>query len=578
MGNLILIVLFLLIIALIVCGVVNSRKNDDDSHSSDNKLVNIIKSKKFGVLMYAIVAITLVAIFGTIFGFYFGGIIRRSSDDEFVYKPANLSNDPVQLYLPYDNTNTSGGASGNGEEAQDSSIDGTAMNGNIVNLSTEEQIAKFAGLESVWNKDDETVLKIAVGDINQNDELELYVITRNRYDEFILNTYYASPGNVWLSDNKRRLVSGVDNEPAVSTLYCYEKDDDFIVAGVFTYEYANAGTVMIERVNSRMEVLDQDHINSFASYYDIADDSIKVYLSNNNWQNPWVSDTEFDFMIMDRLVDYNPLYSYNLSFKDYSEDNIEQLMNESWAEAERASFDNIMINDLLTSYEQDGIIENGTETIDWYVLDEDGDKIMLISKYALDYKKFNDTDEAITWETSDLRKWLNDDFYNEAFDKDEQQFIYETKVENPDNHWTGVEGGNDTIDKVYLLSFDEICKYFSICWQVGGYDDEWMTIMSQNALCTPTDFVAKNNQIDLQNNFESACFENGGYSDYGFTEDAIGVTGTELWYRTPGYKDNNFIYSSSHHFNCNSSYGVGVCNDLGIRPVIWVDKSVVYGS
>lgn len=349
MGNLILIVLFLLIIALIVCGVVNSRKKDDDSHSSDNKLVNIIKSKKFGVLMYAIVAITLVAIFGTIFGFYFGGIIRRSSDDEFVYKPANLSNDPVQLSLPYDNTNTSGGASGNGEEAQDSSIDGTAMNGNIVNLSIEEQIAKFAGLESVWNKDDETVLKIAVGDINQNDELELYVITRNRYDEFILNTYYASPGNVWLSDNKRRLVSGVDNEPAVSTLYCYEKDDDFIVAGVFTYEYANAGTVMIERVNSRMEVLDQDHINSFASYYDIADDSIKVYLSNNNWQNPWVSDTEFDFMIMDRLVDYNPLYSYNLSFKDYSEDNIEQLMNESWAEAERASFDNIMINDLLTS-------------------------------------------------------------------------------------------------------------------------------------------------------------------------------------------------------------------------------------
>ena len=190
----------------------------------------------------------------------------------------------------------------------------------------------------------------------------------------------------------------------------------------------------------------------------------------------------------------------------------------------------------------------------------------------------NDTDEAIIWETSDLRKGLNDDFYNEAFDKDEQQFIYETKVENPNNHWTVIEGGNDTIDKVYLLSFDEICKYFSICWQVGGYDDEWMTIMSQNALCTPTDFVAKNNQIDLQNNFESACFENGGYSDYGFTEDVIGVTGTELWYRTPGYKDNNFIYSAPHHLNCGSLYGVGVCNDLGIRPVIWVDKSVVYGS
>lgn len=341
-------ILFILIMVLIVFGLVNTIKRDDDSHNS-NKFMKIIKSKKFGIFMYSITAITTFVILGIPLLLYFRIGDGKASNDHFVYSPMNTSNEPVQLYYPYDNTNIVGDKSGNAEDVQDSSVEGTAMNGNKVNLSTEEQIAKFAELESVWNKDDETVLRIAVGDINQNDELELYVITRNRYDEFILNTYYASPGNVWLSDNKRRLVSGVDNEPAVSTLYCYEKDDDFIVAGVFTYEYAGAGTVMIEHVNSRMEVLEQEHINSFASYYDIADDSIKVYLSNNNWQNPWVLNTEFDFMIKEQLSDYKPLYLYNLSFKDYSEDNIEQLMNESWGEVESASFDNITINDLLTS-------------------------------------------------------------------------------------------------------------------------------------------------------------------------------------------------------------------------------------
>lgn len=189
----------------------------------------------------------------------------------------------------------------------------------------------------------------------------------------------------------------------------------------------------------------------------------------------------------------------------------------------------------------------------------------------------NDTDEAITWETSDLRKGLNDDFYNEAFDKDEQQFIYETKVENPNNHWTVIEGGNDTIDKVYLLSFDEICKYFSICWQVGGYDDEWMTIMSQNALCTPTDYVAIVNDIDWQNLFESACFEEGDYKDYGFSDEALGVMGVELWCRTPGYDNNEFVYSSAQHFSCSSASGVISTGLFGIRPVIWVDKSVING-
>ena len=111
-------------------------------------------------------------------------------------------------------------------------------------------------------------------------------------------------------------------------------------------------------------------------------------------------------------------------------------------------------------YEQDDDLTNGTEPILWRVLAEEDGKALVISEYALDIRPYNEEEGGITWEESTLREWLNGPFYEAAFDSDEQAQIAITHVDNEGNPTTGVEGGNDTEDKVFLLSITEAMEYF----------------------------------------------------------------------------------------------------------------------
>ncbi len=109
------------------------------------------------------------------------------------------------------------------------------------------------------------------------------------------------------------------------------------------------------------------------------------------------------------------------------------------------------------AYEQDDVLSNGYEAIDWIVLDRQDGKALLISRYGL----CATNGCFITWENSDQRTWLNDDFYNMSFSPAQQQNICTTTVHTPDNPKTGTPGGNDTEDKIFILSVEEVEKYFS---------------------------------------------------------------------------------------------------------------------
>lgn len=111
------------------------------------------------------------------------------------------------------------------------------------------------------------------------------------------------------------------------------------------------------------------------------------------------------------------------------------------------------------SYEQDGDESNGSEPIEWIVIAASGDARLLLSKYALDSRSYHETDEDVTWESCDLREWLNIGFYSAAFSATEQKQILESTLENADNPAYGTEGGNDTCDRVFLLSIDELKEY-----------------------------------------------------------------------------------------------------------------------
>ena len=101
------------------------------------------------------------------------------------------------------------------------------------------------------------------------------------------------------------------------------------------------------------------------------------------------------------------------------------------------------------SYEQDYYMHNGTESIEWTVLDVQGDRALLISNYGLDCEMYNDSDEAVSWEDCSLRTWLNNDFYEQAFSEEEKSRIVITELDN------------QIKDKVFLLNREEAEAFFN---------------------------------------------------------------------------------------------------------------------
>lgn len=123
---------------------------------------------------------------------------------------------------------------------------------------------------------------------------------------------------------------------------------------------------------------------------------------------------------------------------------------------------NVSVGEYITFgfYEQDNILSNGPEPIEWLVLDKQEGKALVLSKFALDEKPYDEEYADVTWENWTLRNWLNDEFYHSAFDEEEKLVIAETLVKNKDNGATGVQGEGDTKDKVFLLSIEEVTTYF----------------------------------------------------------------------------------------------------------------------
>lgn len=98
------------------------------------------------------------------------------------------------------------------------------------------------------------------------------------------------------------------------------------------------------------------------------------------------------------------------------------------------------------------------ERIRWRVLQNDGKTLFVMADTALDSRAFNiGYDRSVTWENCTLRKWLNNDFYNMAFDSKEQESILLQNVsQSPGAAYRHRNSGSDTKDKIYLLSITEV--------------------------------------------------------------------------------------------------------------------------
>lgn len=128
----------------------------------------------------------------------------------------------------------------------------------------------------------------------------------------------------------------------------------------------------------------------------------------------------------------------------------------------------IPIESLITAGRGNRLIEFGVFPVEtdgtpvplkWNVVYEDDDKMLLFSAFGITARPYHQTSENVTWESCDLRKWLNTEFYNTAFNEDEKSRILLSHLDNSGNDEYGISGGNNTDDNVFLLSLKEAQQY-----------------------------------------------------------------------------------------------------------------------
>lgn len=217
-------------------------------------------------------------------------------------------------------------------------------------------------------------------------------------------------------------------------------------------------------------------------------------------------------------------------------------------------------------YEQDNDTSNGKEDIEWLVLEKEDDKILVISKYILGSSRSggSNNDNTFGWKNCRIRTWINDGFLNEAFNLKEQSLIKDTVNQNeliPVGDITGKSAekvewaeqyianlDSSTIDKVFVLSRDEIEKYFP-------------TDESRRCAITKYEYGFVDN---ASNSIRIDDKPTGGY----FIRSCNVYTEIDTYDNTTKMFFSVFI-STTPEGNYSSSYGT----TSGIRPAMWISTN-----
>ena len=188
------------------------------------------------------------------------------------------------------------------------------------------------------------------------------------------------------------------------------------------------------------------------------------------------------------------------------------------------------------AYEQDNDASDGKEDIEWIILAKEGDRALVISKYALDAKQYDLSKSDVTWETCTLRAWLNGPFLS-AFRAEERNCILDAAVTADTNPSHSTPPGNDTTDKLFLLSVTEVDRYFN---------------SDEARKCEPTAY-AKAHDV-----WKSS------------PKITDGRVTCWWWLRSPGSLSDHAVLVRPH--GSLEIDGRGVYNILGgVRPAMWID-------
>ena len=120
-----------------------------------------------------------------------------------------------------------------------------------------------------------------------------------------------------------------------------------------------------------------------------------------------------------------------------------------------AGFAQAMKSITFGSYPQQS---DSKEPIEWLILQEKDGQMLLVSRYCLTSLPWHNHKAAVTWDVSDIRRWLNGEFLETAFSKTEQSAIVRTHLDNRDQLGNGTPVGTDTEDRIF-------CSVPSMHWR-----------------------------------------------------------------------------------------------------------------
>ena len=172
-------------------------------------------------------------------------------------------------------------------------------------------------------------------------------------------------------------------------------------------------------------------------------------------------------------------------------------------------FDQAEIGDLVALGEYDMSPGNDrNEPIKWRVIDKQGDKLFilcdkLIDSFSFNYNPNQENLDSVTWENSSVRSFLNDpEGFLSCFSEEEIAMMETTRNENKAanealmKYWgsfhdegsakysqMAVQNRSDdpqTDDKVFLLSFEEVEKYFGEASEQSNDPDYPFSDMPKN--------------------------------------------------------------------------------------------------
>ena len=174
----------------------------------------------------------------------------------------------------------------------------------------------------------------------------------------------------------------------------------------------------------------------------------------------------------------------------------------------------------------------------WRVLRRDADGLLAVAEKGLDAKEYHDRHMPVTWHLCSLRRWLNGEFFNKAFNEHERGLVLRNCIAN--------DAGSDTEDRVFLLSAGEAESLFA--------DDKARR-------CKPTEFAVKNGAHGFADPYRTAWYRR--FIKCG--EDGC----CSWWLRSRGKPDYNKYYEAV--INCcgclENEGGLVFMPNIAVRPV-----------